>query len=132
MKIATVVSVVAAVGLKSAVLAAPYGELAAKGYRWVTTDGPYACPSKGDLRQIIKHHADEAVIERLRAYYLIEGAIVQVVQEDAAAGVSKIHSAEIGPDLWTRTTFLSKRPIKNIDGEIELPQRSFTPHTSKL
>ena len=88
-----------------------------------------SCPSKDDLRQIVRHRADEAVIERLRAYYLIEGAIVQVVQEDAATGVSKIHSAEIGPDVWTLTTFLSKRPIKNIDGEIELPQRSFTPHT---
>ena len=129
MKIATLLLVAAAVGLKSGALAAPYDELAAKGYRWITTDGPYACPSKDDLRQIVRHRADEAVIERLRAYYLIEGAIVQVVQEDAATGVSKIHSAEIGPDVWTLTTFLSKRPIKNIDGEIELPQRSFTPHT---
>ena len=127
-KIATL-SVAAAIGLKSGALATPYDELGAKGYRWVTTDGPYACPSKDDLRQIIKHRADEAVIERVRAYYLIEGVIVQVVQEDAATGVSKIHSAEIGPDVWTLTTFLSKRPIKNIDGEIELPQRSFTPHT---
>jgi hypothetical protein len=97
MKIAALLSVAAAVGLKSGALAAPYDELAAKGYRWITTDGPYVCPSKDDLRQIIKHRADEAVIERLRAYYLIEGAIVQVVQEDAATGVSKIHSAEIGP-----------------------------------
>jgi hypothetical protein len=129
MKIATLVSVAVAVGLESGALAAPYDELAAKGYRWVTIDGPYACPSKDDLRQIIKHPTDEAVIERLRAYYLIEGVIVRVLQEDAAAGVSKIHSAEIGPDVWTLTTFLSKRPVKNIDGEIELPQRSFTPDT---
>jgi hypothetical protein len=86
MKIATLLSVAAALGLKSGALAAPYDELAAKGYRWVTTDGPYACPSKDDLRQIIKHRADETVIERLRAYYLIEGVIEQVVQEDAATG----------------------------------------------
>jgi hypothetical protein len=129
MKIATLISIAAAIGLKSGALASPYDEFTAKGYRWVTTDGPYACPSKDDLRQIMKYRADETVIERLRAYYLIEGAIVQVVQEDAATGVSKIHSAEIGPDVWTRTTFLSKRPIKNIDGEIEIPQRKFTPHT---
>ena len=122
MKIATLLSVAAAVGLKSGALAAPYDELAAKGYRWVTTDGPYACPSKDDLRQIIKHRADEAVIERLRAYYLIEGVIVQVVQEDAATGVPKIHSAEIGPDVWTLTTFLSRRPIKNIDGGLGHPK----------
>ena len=129
MKIATLLSVAAAVGLTSGALAAPYDEFAAKGYRWVITDGPYACPSEDDLRQIIKHRADEAAIERLRAYYLIQGAIVQVVQEDGATGMSKIHSAGIGPDVWTLTTFLSKRPIKNIDGERELPRRSFTPAT---
>jgi hypothetical protein len=128
MKIVTLLSVVAAVGLTSGALAAPYDEFAAKGYRWVTIDGPYACPSKDDLRQIIKYRADEAVIEPLRIYYLIEGAIVQVVQEDSATGMSKIHSAGIGPDVWTLTRFLSKRPIKSIDGEIELPQRSLTPH----
>ena len=129
MKIATLLSLVAAAGLQSGALAAPYDELAVKGYRWVTIDGPYACPSKDDLRLIIKHRADETVIERLQAYYLIEGAIVQLVQEDAATGMSKIHSADIGPDVWTLTKFLSKRPIKNIYGEIEVPQRSLTPHT---
>lgn len=54
MRIATLVSVGGAVGLKSGALAAPYDQVAAKGYRWVTTDGPDACPSKDDLRQIIK------------------------------------------------------------------------------
>jgi hypothetical protein len=129
MKIATLLSLAAAAGLASGALAARYDELAVKGYRWVIIDGPYACPSKDDLRLIIKHHADDTVIERLRPYYLIEGAIVQVVQEDAATGMSNIHSAEIGPDVWALTTFLSKRPIKNIDGEIEVPQRSLAPHT---
>ena len=129
MKIATLLSLAAAVGLESGALAAPYDGLSVKGYRWVTIDGPYACPSKHDLRLIIKHRADETVIERLTAYYLTEGAIVQLVQEDAAAGMSKIHSADIGPDVWTLTKFLSKRPIKNIDGEIEVPQRSLAPHT---
>jgi len=111
--------------------AAPYDDLAAKGYRWVTINGPYACPSKDDLRQIIQHHTDETelqMIERPRAYYLIEGAIVQVVLEDAASGMSQIHSAEIGPDIWTLTRFLSRHPIRNTDGEIEVPLRSLTPH----
>jgi hypothetical protein len=129
MKIATLLSLAAAAGLQSGALAAPYDELAVKGYRWVTIDGPYACPSKDDLRLVIKHRADETMIGRLRAYYLIEGTIVQVIQEDAATGMSKIHSAEIGPDVWTLTTFLSKRPIKSIDGEIEVPQRNLAPHT---
>jgi hypothetical protein len=32
-------------------LAVPYDELPAQGYRWVTTNGPYACRSKDDLRK---------------------------------------------------------------------------------
>ena len=65
---------------------------------WVTTNGSYACPSKDALRQIIKHHTDETelqMIEQPRAYYLIEGegAIVQIVLGDVAAGMSQIHSA---------------------------------------
>jgi hypothetical protein len=132
MKVPTLISLAAAVFLTSLAFAAPYDDLAAKGYRWVTTNGPYACPSKDALRQIIKHHTDETelqMIEQPRAYYLIEGAIVQVVLEDAAAGMSQIHSAEIGPDVWTLTKFLSRHPIRNTDGEVEVPRRSLTPHT---
>jgi hypothetical protein len=131
MKVPTILSVgAAAVLLTSAGLAANYDDLAAKGYRWITVDGPYGCPSKDDLRQITKHHTDETelqMIEQLRAYYLIEGAVVQVVLEDAAAGMSQIHSAEIGPDVWTLTIFLSKRPVKNGYGEIEAPPRNAHP-----
>ena len=132
MKVPTLISLAAAVLLTSRGFAAPYDDLAAKGYRWVSTNGPYACPSKDDLRRIIQHHTDETevqMIEQLRAYYLIEGAVVQVVLEDAAAGMSKIRSAEIGPDVWTLTMFLSKHPIRNTDGEIEVPPRSLTPRT---
>ena len=131
MKVPTLISLAAALLSTSRGFAAPYDDLAAKGYRWVTINGPYACPSKDDLRQIIQHHTDETelqMIERPRAYYLIEGAIVQVVLEDAASGMSQIHSAEIGPDIWTLTRFLSRHPIRNTDGEIEVPLRSLTPH----
>ena len=132
MKVPTLISLAVAVSLTARGFAAPYDDLAAKGYRWVSTNGPYACPSKDDLRRIIQHHTDETevqMIEQLRAYYLIEGAVVQVVLEDAAAGMSKIRSAEIGPDVWTLTMFLSKHPIRNTDGEIEVPPRSLTPRT---
>ena len=129
----TILSVAAvAVLVTSTGLAANYDDLAAQGYRWITVDGPYACPSKDDLRQITKRHTDETelrMIEQLRAYYLIEGVVVQVVLEDAAAGMSQIHSVEIGPDVWTLTIFLSKRPVKNAYGEIEASPRSLTPHT---
>ena len=131
MKVPTLISLAAAVLLTSRGFAAPYDDLAAKGYRWVSTNGPYACPSKDDLRQIIQHHTDETelqMIEQPRAYYLIEGAVVQVVFEDAASGMSLIHSAEIGPDVWTLTRFLSRHAIRNTDGEIEVPLRSLTPH----
>jgi hypothetical protein len=131
MKVPTLLSVAVAVLLTSRGLPAPYDDLAANGYRWVNTNGPYACPSKDDLRQIIQHHTDETelqMIEQPRAYYLIEGAVVQVVLEDAASGMSQIRSAEIEPDVWTLTMFLSKRPIRNTDGEIEVPPRSLTPH----
>jgi hypothetical protein len=36
-------------------LAVSEEDLAANGYRWVSVDGPYGCPSKNDLRQITKH-----------------------------------------------------------------------------
>ena len=132
MKIPTLVSVAIVVLLTSRGFAAPYDDLATKGYRWVNTNGPYACPSKDDLRQIIKRRTDEAevqMIEQLRVYYLIEGAVVKVVLEDAASGMSQIYSAGIGPDVWTLTKFLSKHPIRNTDGEVEVPPRSLTPHS---
>jgi hypothetical protein len=128
MKITTILSVAsAAVVLTSVGLASSYDELAAKGYRWVTVDGPYGCPSKDDLRQITKNRTDEIelrMVEQLRAYYLIPGGIVQLVRQDTASGMSQIHSAEIVTDLWTLTIFLSKRPIKNTYGAIETPETS--------
>jgi hypothetical protein len=128
MKIATILSVAsAAVVLTSVGLASSYDELAAKGFRWVTVDGPYGCPSKDDLRQITENRTDEIelrMVEQLRAYYLIPGGLVRLVQQDAASGMAQIHSAEIVTDLWTLSIFLSKRPIKNTYGEIETPETS--------
>ena len=128
MNIATILSVAsAALSLASVGLASSYDELTAKGFRWVTVDGPYGCPSKDDLRQITKNRTDEIelrMVEQLRAYYLIPGGLVRLVQQDAASGMAQIHSAEIVTDFWTLTIFLSKRPIKNTYGEIETPETS--------
>jgi hypothetical protein len=128
MKITTILSVASAVVVLTSVgLASSYDELAAKGFRWVTVDGPYGCPSKDDLRQITKNRTDEIelrMVEQLRAYYLIPGGLVRLVQQDAASGMAQIHSAEIVTDLWTLSIFLSKRPIKNTYGEIETPETS--------
>jgi len=90
MKGPTILSEAAAViGLTSAGFTANYDDLPAKGYRWVTVDGPYACPSRGDLRQITKNCTEETqlqMIKQHRAYYLIRGDIVKLVREDAASG----------------------------------------------
>ena len=89
MKVSAILSVTAAViGRISAGLTANYDDLAAKGYRWVTVDGPYGCPSKDDLQQIIKKPTDETelqMIKQHRAYYLLRGDIVKLVQEDPAS-----------------------------------------------
>jgi hypothetical protein len=128
MQIATILSIAAsALVLTSAGLSASEEDLASKGYRWVNVDGPYGCPSKDDLRQITKHRTDEKelrMVEQVRAYYLIPGGIVRLVQQDVASGMSQIHSAELRTDLWTLTKFRSRRPIKNTYGEIETLETS--------
>jgi hypothetical protein len=128
MKVSAILSVTAAViGRISAGLTANYDDLAAKGYRWVTIDGPYGCPAKDDLQQIVKKPTDETelqMIKQHRAYYLLRGDIVKLIQEDPASGISRIHVAGITTDLWTPTKFLSKRPVENAFGVVETPETS--------
>src|ERR1700730_4895574 len=128
MNVPAILSVTAAViGLMSAGLIANYDDLAAKGYRWVTIDGPYGCPSKEGLQQIIKKPTDEAqlqMIKQHRSYYLLRGDIVKLIQEDVASGISRIHVAGITTDLWTLTKFLSRRPVENAFGVVETPETS--------
>ena len=100
-------------------------KLSKKGYRWVTVDGPYACASKDDLRQITQNHSTDTelqLVKQQRAYYLLQGDIVKVVREDAASSLSLIRVPGISRDLWTFTKFLSKRPIENAFGVIETPE----------
>jgi hypothetical protein len=128
MKVSAILSITAAViGLTSAGLTANYDDLAAKGYRWVTIDGPYGCPAKDDLQQIVKKPTDETelqMIKQHRAYYLLRGDIVKLIKEDPASGISRIHVAGITTDLWTRAKFLSKRPVENAFGVVETPETS--------
>jgi len=49
---------IAAVGMASIALARDYQDLVAEGYRWVSLDGPYACPTKEDLRGITSEPID--------------------------------------------------------------------------
>ena len=108
-------------------LAVNYSDLAAQGYRWITIDGPYACLSKDDLRRSVRNHTDATelqMIDELRAYYLVPGTVVKVVQEDAVVGMSQVSFAGITRDLWTYTKFLSKRPIEDPYGVIETPDNT--------
>jgi len=112
-------------GLASTALSINDAKQAVDEYRWIVVDGPYACPSKEDLRQITKHHTDEIelqMVDELRAYYLIAGTIAQLVQEDSASGMSQIHLEGITRNLWTCTRFLSKRPVKDPYGVVETPE----------
>ncbi|HEX7193702.1 MAG TPA: hypothetical protein VF207_01940 [Chthoniobacterales bacterium] len=128
MNISTILSVAAATAaLISTGLSANYDDIIGKGYRWVAVDGPYGCPSKDDLQQITKNRTDETelhMVEQLRAYYLVRGVLVHVVKEDAPSGMTQIQVAGIITDLWTLTSFLSKRPIMDTYGVIETPENS--------
>ncbi len=108
-------------------LADDYSDLAAQGYRWVTVDGPYACATKQDARRMAGHHTDAAelqVVADLRCYYLIPGAIAQVLNENPIDGMSEIRLGTVAGALWTHTRFLSKQPIRNTFGIIETPTSS--------
>ncbi len=127
MRVLIIVLAAAAVGLGSTASADPYKDLAAQGYRWVAVDGPYACPSKDDLREIVKHRTDRVELEMvqdLRAYYLIRGVIIQVVQEDAASGTSQAHLPGGFRTFWTLTRFLSRSPVRDTWGVVETPTTS--------
>jgi hypothetical protein len=127
MKVPTIILAAAAVGLGSTALADPYKDLAAQGYRWVIVDGPYACPLKDDLQEITRHRTDlleVKMVSDLRAYYLIRGVIIQVVQEDAASGMSQVHLPGGFRTFWTLTRFLSRSPIKDTFGVVETPTTS--------
>jgi hypothetical protein len=64
------------------------------------------------------------MVEEVKAYYLIPGAIVQVIEDDPSSGLSKIRMAGITVDLWTLTRFLSKDTVKDTYGVIETPETS--------
>jgi len=49
------------------------------------------------------------MVEGVRAYFLIQGALVKVLQEDPSTGMAQIHAAGITIDLWTYNKFLSRR-----------------------
>jgi hypothetical protein len=118
---------IVAFGMASTAFADDYKDVVAEGYRWVSLDGPFACPVKEDLRRITREPSDTNelhMVEQVRAYYLIQGALVRVIQEDGSTGMVQIRAAGIEDDLWTYNKFLSRRPIKNAYAAIETPATS--------
>lgn len=118
---------VAATSFASTALAGTYDDLAAKGFRWATADGPYASVAKEDAHRVANHPPDDVIlkmVEQVKVFYLTPGTIVQVTEEDPATGISKIRMAGITSDLWTLTKFLSKRPVKDTYGVVETPETS--------
>jgi len=67
LKVRTIIGIAAAtVWLTSTGLADKYDDFVAKGYRWITTDGPFACRSKDDLQRLIKDQSDENRMRMVR------------------------------------------------------------------
>jgi hypothetical protein len=105
----------------------PVKDLIAKGYRWVTVNGPYACVTEQDVRQITSDHTDLRelhMVENLQAYYLIPGTLARVIRDDHANGMSEILLAGITTPLWTYTKFLTARPIQDTYGTVETPDNA--------
>src|SRR6202007_3474519 len=102
-------------------------DVAAKGYRWVTVDGPYACPSEQELRHVTVDQTDATELQMVEdgtAYYLIPGTLVQIVQDDPANGMSEILLGGITRPLWTYTKYLSAPPIYDTYGIVATPAAS--------
>ena len=123
MKVPIIILVAVVAGLVPTASADTYKDLAAQGYRWVSVDGPYACKSKDDVREISKRQTrtelEIKMVQGLQAYYLIKGQIVQIDQEDTAAGMSQIHVPGHITKVWTLTRFLSRDPIRDAAGIFE-------------
>jgi len=127
MKLRIHLIVAGSLGLTCSAFAQDYNDLAAHGYRWVTVDGPYACTSEEHTQRIVANRTDATelqVVENIQCYYLIRGAIAQVIKEDPARGMSEMRFGSIITPLWTYTRFLSKNPIRDTYGVIETPQNS--------
>jgi hypothetical protein len=102
----------------------PVKDLVAKGYRWVTVDGPYAGTTEQDVQKITTSRTDMVelqMVEDGRAYYLVPGTLVRIAQDDRANGMSEILLGGITKRLWTYNKFLTTRPIRDIYGIVETP-----------
>ena len=85
---------------------------------------PYACPTEQEVRQITSDRSDMIelhMVEEGRAYYLIPGTLVRVMQDDQTSGMSEVLLGGLTKPLWTYSKFLTGRPIRDIYGVVETP-----------
>ena len=125
MKIWFLVLTLLGLGMTRSACAEDPQDLAAKGYRWVTVNGPYACPSEHEVRHVTADPTDATELQMVEdgtAYYLIPGTLVQVVRDDPANGMSEILLGGITRPLWTYTKYLTPRPIHDTYGVVQTPE----------
>ena len=76
-----------------------------------------ACPTAQDLLQITGNPSDGNkqlhTVEQVRAYYLVQGAIVKGLREEGSTGRAKLRVSGISIDLWTSSKFLSRHPTRD-------------------
>lgn len=125
MRLRTLIFAIIGFSLTCTAWAGDFRSLVAQGYRWVTVNGPYACPTEQQVRQITSDPTDSEelqMVEDIGAYYLIPGKLVQVIKTDPANGMSQILLGGITKPLWTYTRFLSASPIRGFNGVVETPE----------
>jgi hypothetical protein len=111
--------------------ATDFKALAEQGYRWVRVNGPYATPNKGDAARLADAKSASSDVElqdKTHAYFLLPGMLVFVLENDTAAGLSRVRASGIVVDLWTETKYLSSQPLKDSYGVTETPDSSGLGH----
>jgi hypothetical protein len=111
--------------------ATDFKALAEEGYRWVRVNGPYATPNKNDAAKLAAAKSASSDIElqdKAHAYFLLPGMLVFILENDTAAGLSRVRASGIVVDLWTETKYLSSRPLKDSYGVTETPDSSGLGH----
>jgi len=111
--------------------ATDFKALAEQGYRWVRVNGPYATPNKNDAAKLAgakSASSDVELQDKTHAYFLLPGMLVFVLENDTAAGLSRVRASGIVVDLWTETKYLSSQPLKDSYGVTETPDSSGLGH----
>ena len=118
-------------GTATTAIATDFKALAEEGYRWVRVNGPYATPNKNDAAKLAgakSASTDIDLQDKAHAYFLLPGMLVFVLENDRAAGLSRVRASGIVVDLWTETRYLSAQPLKDSYGVTETPDSSGLGH----